>query len=147
MSKKLLVLLVSLLPSQARSAEPSPLVQVSATITEKKADGRLTVAVKLRIGKGLHLFANPAGKERLLPTRIDIQGKRQLHDVKVTYPQGKEIASLFGSYRIYEGEVVITVQVRRARGDRGPLQVLVVYQPRGMKGCLFPEVKKITVQE
>jgi len=53
-----------------------------------------------------------------------------------------------GDYKVYEGKVVITAEVERAKGDTGPLKATVKLQACNLeKGgtCLLPETVEVKV--
>jgi thiol:disulfide interchange protein len=124
--------------------------KVTAKATKPDAEGRQTVTVTMAIEKPWHAYANPVGLPDFEGNRTEVKiaskgGK--LEDVKIQYPRGKEEKdAVVGNYRIYEDKVTITGQVRRARGDTGPLEVTVKYVTCNPKGqCLPPETVKLTV--
>jgi uncharacterized protein YyaL (SSP411 family) len=111
-------------------------------------DGKQVVSVTLTIDPGWHVYANPVGSDDLASsqTSVRVTSKAKLEDVKVVYPQGKLLSdATLGNYRVYEGEVTIKANVRRAAGDTGPLEVNVEFQSCNDKQCLLPATKKLTV--
>ena len=125
--------------------------KVTAKATKPDAEGRQTVTVTMAIEKPWHAYANPVGLEDFETNRTEVKiaaktGK--LEDVKIQYPRGKEEKdAVVGTYRVYEDKVTITGQVRRAKGETGPLEVTVRYVTCHPKGqCLPPETVKLTVE-
>jgi uncharacterized protein YyaL (SSP411 family) len=113
-------------------------------------DGKQVVTITLTIDKGWHLYANPPGMEDLeaVMTKVSVSSKKELQDVKVEYPEGKEINDpAVGKYKVYEDEVKIKATVQRAAGDTGPLEVTVKFQSCNDKQCLLPATRKVTVPE
>ncbi len=102
--------------------------------------------VSVAIGRGWHIYANPAGAPELRPTTLKLDpppaGSASLVDIK--YPAGevKALAST-GSDRaaLYEGEVRIKARIRLAEGARpGPLRLTLKlnYQACNDRVCLAP---------
>jgi DsbC/DsbD-like thiol-disulfide interchange protein len=121
--------------------------KVTATATRPDAEGRQVVTVTMDIEKPWHAYANPVENEMLesAKTTVTITSKTKLEEVKITYPPGKAHVDGKETMRIYEGKVSITAQVRRAKGDTGPLNVKVQYMTCDDKQCLPPETVKLTV--
>jgi hypothetical protein len=124
-------------------------VKLTATGSKIGADGRQTVTVTMDIEDPWYAYANPVGLELLEngQTRVKIAGKTKLEEVKIAYPPGKEKVEGKDRYRVYEGKVSIVGQVRRGKGDTGPLEVTVEYMTCHPKGQgLPPETVKLKVE-
>ena len=109
-------------------------------------DGSQTLALTLTIAPEWHIGANPNG-ESGLPTTVQVSSKVKLLDARVSYPPGKLIKDQDGDYQIYEGNQTIKVQLKRAAGDSGPLEVSVKFGACSdkEKKCLPPSTVKLTV--
>ena len=90
-----------------------------------------TIRVDLAIEDGLHLQANPAGAEYLVPTSLTASG---LELRNLEYPEGQDLVAEFSGERIrvYSGAISIRAQVL----GEGTLQV--TYQACRTNGCLPP---------
>jgi len=103
----------------------------------------------LKIEKGWHVYANPSGYDAATPTEVTVSSKTKPKEVKVEYPEGKEIKDSIGemkfSYKVYEDKVSIKATVERAAGDTGPLEVTVKFQSCNDKQCLLPATKTVKV--
>ena len=136
---------------RAEAGKKKSYTKVSAKATKPDAEGRQTVTITMNIEKPWHAYANPVGNPDLDSARTEVKiGSKggKLADVKILYPPGKvEKDATVGDYRVYEDKVTITGQVRRAKGDSGPLEVVVKYMTCSPKGqCLPPETVKLTVE-
>jgi thiol:disulfide interchange protein len=136
----------------AEAGKGKTVTKVTAKATKPDGEGRQTVTVVLDIETPWYAYANPVGNKEFeqAQTSVEIKSKAgKLEDVKISYPPGKEKSDKdFGNFRIYpDGKVTITGQVRRAKGDTGPLDVVVKYMTCHPKGtCLPPETVKLTVE-
>jgi len=124
----------------AQAKKSDSVVKVEAKADKPDADGKQTITITLDIEKPWHIYANPVENEELdnAKTVVNVASKKKLENIKVTYPAGKLQKEQTGSYKIYEGKVTIKAQVKRARGDNGPLEVAVKLQACNDKTCLFP---------
>jgi hypothetical protein len=123
----------------ARPAKSDANVKVTATATKPDAGGNQVLTLNLDIAKPWHLYANPAGNEDLADSQtvVTVSAKEKPEAVKVEYPEGKLVKDpVVGDYRIYEGQVTIKAQVRRAKGDTSPLEVGIRVQTCTDKKCL-----------
>ena len=105
-------------------------------------------ARSLRIDEGWHLYANPVGSEDLTAaqTTLTVDSKVKPADVKIEYPDGKEIDDkVVGKYKVYEEKATIKATVTRAAGDSGPLELTLKFQACNDKQCLLPATKKLKV--
>ena len=130
----------------AQAKKSDSVVKVEAKADKPDADGKQTITITLDIEKPWHVYANPVENEDLAvnaQTVVNITSKNKLESVKVTYPVGKLYKDEVAQFKIYEGKVTIKAQVKRARGDNGPLEVTVKLQACNDKSCLFPaKIKK-----
>jgi uncharacterized protein len=136
----------------AGSAAAAPLksdsvVKATAVAAKPDADGKQTVTLTLSIDKGWHLYANPVGNEDLasVQTNVKVKAAGALDAVTIDYPAGKKIKdAVVGEYTIYEDKAVITINVKRAKGDDSPLDLTVKVQACSDKECLLPAEVKLT---
>lgn len=127
-------------PALAQAKKSDSVVKVQAKADKPDAKGKQTITITLDIDKSWHIYANPVENEDLanVQTVVGVASKNKLEDVKVTYPAGKLQRDNDVTYKTYEGKVTIKAQVKRARGDRGPLEVSIKLQACNDKTCLFP---------
>ncbi len=142
------VLLIGFGPSAGAGDKKKSFVKVTATATRPDAAGRQQVTITMAIDKPWYAYANPVGLEDLenAQTAVKIASRAKLEEVKVEYPPGKPKIDGPTKYNIYEDKVTIKANVRRAKGDTGPLAVTVKYMTCSPKGfCLPPETVKLQV--
>jgi DsbC/DsbD-like thiol-disulfide interchange protein len=128
-------------PALAQAKKSDSVVKVEAKADDKPdADGKQTITITITIDKDWHIYANPVENEDLVnaQTTVSITGKAKLDDVKAAYPAGKPYGDKDEKHKIYDGKVTIKAQVKRARGDNGPLEVTVKLQACSKNTCLFP---------
>jgi hypothetical protein len=134
--------------AQARAVKSDSAVKVAAAATKPDAEGNQVITLNLDIKETYHLYANPSGNEMLEDSQVvvSVAGKEKPEAVKIDYPEGKLVKdATVGDYRIYEGKATIKAQVRRARGDTGPLEVSIRVQACNNSGCLLPATIKVQV--
>jgi uncharacterized protein YyaL (SSP411 family) len=125
-------------------------VKVTAKAEPAKpgADGKQTVTITLEIDKGWHIYANPPGLDDLASsqTEVSISSEKKLKDVKIEYPEGKEVKdSVIGNYKVYDDEVSIKATIERTAADSGALEVTMKFQACNEKHCLLPATKTLKV--
>jgi DsbC/DsbD-like thiol-disulfide interchange protein len=133
----------------AQRHSPDRYLKVAATGTKLDGDGKQTVTITMAIKKGYSVYANPVKNELFGPveTVVSVSSKVNLAGLEVQYPPGNMYRDKFIpelSLMIYEGDVSISAQVRRAPGDTGPLVVEVRFTVRA-EVCLPPMSVKITI--
>src|SRR5262249_51586973 len=124
-------------------------ITTSAEPQKPGPDGKQVVTVTIQIDSGWHLYANPVGQEDLAPsqTTLTVESKTKPEDVKLDYPEGKEINdAVVGKYKVYEDKVSIKATVKRAAGDTGPLELTLKFQACTDKQCLLPATKKLKIE-
>jgi hypothetical protein len=134
--------------AHAQGKKSDAVVKVKATADKPDADGKQTVTITLDIDKRWHLYANPVGNDEFTnaQTTVTVSAGAKPEDVKIDYPAGTVLKdATLGDFKIYEGQVTIKAQVRRARGDTGPLEVSVKLQACDKGSCLLPATVKVTV--
>lgn len=131
-------------PALAQAKKSDSVVKVDIKADKPDADGKQTLTITLDIEKDWHIYANPVDNEDLsnAQTVVSVTSRGKLEDVKVAYPGGKLQADKDEKYKVYEGRVAIKAQVKRARGDNGPLEVAIKLQACNDKTCLVPATIK-----
>lgn len=131
----------------AQAKRSDAVVKAQAKADKPDANGKQTVTVTLAIDDGWHAYANPVPQDFPgIPVSIDVEGKVKPKDVKVEYPKGKEVKdAMLGSYRVYEKTAVIKVNVERAKGDEGPLNLNIKVQACNDRVCLREATLKVNV--
>jgi hypothetical protein len=134
-------------PALGQAKKSESVVKATATADKPDTDGKQTVTITLDIEKPWHLYANPVGNEDLasVQTVVTVSSKVKPESVKVDYPAGKQHTDKDGKYNVYEGKVTIKAQVKRAKGDSGPLEVNIKLQACDNRSCLFPSTVKVPV--
>lgn len=138
------------LPAQDGPTRSDAVVKIVAKSSPEKpgADGKQEVTVTMTIDKGWHLYANPPGQEDFVTSQtvMNVEAKQPVKDVKVTYPEGKEIIDpTLGRYRVYEDKVVLKATLQRTAGDSSPLELKLRFQSCNDRQCLLPASKTVTV--
>jgi DsbC/DsbD-like thiol-disulfide interchange protein len=136
-------------PLLAQAKKSDSKVKAVVKAGKPDADGNQTIDVILNIEAGWHLYANPVGNETFAEAKtiVTVSGKAKPRAVKITYPKGKLYRDevLKEAFFVYEGQVTIPVQVQRAAGDTGPLQVMVQVNACDEKQCLQTGKINLTV--
>lgn len=133
----------------AQAKKSDSVVKVAVKADDKPdAEGKQTLTITLDIHKDWHVYANPVRNEDLenAQTVVRVVGKNRLEDVKIAYPPGKAHGEKDTRHNIYDGKVTIKAQVKRTRGDDGPLEVTVQFQACDKSTCLFPATIKKEVR-
>lgn len=130
-------------------------VTVSASATMPDADGKQTVTVTLDIDKGWRILANPVGKERFESWRTVVSLKPAIKpaSLRIEYPPGKlfrDPQAPEADFRYYDGKTEIKAFLQRSPGDKGPIEVEVVFVAAsdGVQGettLFFPKQLKLKV--
>ncbi len=131
-------------PVLAQAKKSDSVVKVEAKADRPDADGKQTITITLDIEHPWHVYANPVENEDLTPaqTIVSVASRVKLDNVKVDYPAGKLQKDNDEKFKIYEGKVTIKAQVKRAKGDNGPLEVTIKLQACNDKTCLVPATIK-----
>lgn len=127
-------------------------VRVTSESTGPAADGQQTITIKVAMDKSRewHIYAHTLPAEFPgVPTTVTVE-RLKPEQVHVDYPEGRLVKdATLGDYHVYEHELAIKVSVRRAAGDRGPLELNVKFQAcwESQNGgqCLLPATVKLTV--
>ena len=130
------------------------MVKVTASADKPAADGTQVVTVTMVIEKAWHAYANPIENEMLdtAKTVVKVSGKGEPKVEKIDYAKGVKVEDkIVGDYMVYEGTVTIKATVKRAAGDKEPLEVSVKFMAceEGKNGkpgrCLLPATVTIKV--
>jgi DsbC/DsbD-like thiol-disulfide interchange protein len=135
--------------ARAQLKKSDSVVKIEAKAGDIGAGGTQDVTVTLTIDKGWHLYANPVGNEDLTDNQVlvTLSSKNKLQDVKVEYPEGKQVRDkTVGDYKTYEGTVTIKASVKRAKGDTEPIEVSVRLQACDARTCLLGTTVKVTAK-
>jgi DsbC/DsbD-like thiol-disulfide interchange protein len=125
-------------------------VKLTATAGKLDGSGKQTITLTAVINKGWHIYANPVGNEDLAAaaTVIKVVAKAKPQEIKVNYPAGTEANDkVIGKYRYYEDKVEIPIDIQRAEGDTGPLEISVRFMACNKSGvCKLPATVKLAVK-
>jgi len=135
-------------PAQGGGKKSDAEVKAAAKADPTGRDGKQTIHLTLTINKGWYIYANPVGNEDFAANATTVSVKSKLQAIDIVYPAGKlKKDNVVGDYRIYEDQVTIPIQVRRAPGDAGPLELNVRVNACNTKMfCLPPGTIKVTVR-
>jgi thiol:disulfide interchange protein len=123
-------------------------VKAKATASKLGDDGKQVLTITMEIDPKYHLYANPVGHPDFADneTTVSVTGKTKPESVKVDYPAGEtKKDKTVGDYKIYKKTVTIKATVQRAKGDTGPLDVVIKVQACDEKACLMPGKIKLSV--
>jgi uncharacterized protein YyaL (SSP411 family) len=132
----------------AKKSDAVVKITAKADPAEPGEDGKQVVTVTVEIDKGWHIYANPAGNDDVasVQTEVSVAAKTKPKDVKVEYPEGKEIKdAVVGNYKVYEDKTTIKATVKRAAGDTSSLEVTVRFQACNDKQCLLPATRTVKI--
>lgn len=99
-------------------------------------------AVLLKVEPGLHVNANPASESWLIATEASLEAGEGVSLRRAFYPEAleKEFGFYSGPLRVYEGEVVIGLEIEigpDVAGDRD-LEIRIRYQACNDEACFAP---------
>jgi uncharacterized protein YyaL (SSP411 family) len=119
---------------------------VKITATQEKADGKQVVTVRITTYAPWHVYANPTGNPMVLGrTEVTVRAGGKPVEAMVVYPEGSKIEDKdFGTYRVYDGEVIIKATL--AQPAEGPLEVAVKVQACKTGTCLLQTTLKAAVK-
>lgn len=131
----------------AQPKKSDTVVKATADAGKLEANGKQTVTLTLKIDDGWHLYANPVPKDFPgIPVEVTVDAKVKPSNVNVEYPKGKLVKdAMFGDHQVYEKTAVIKVNVERAKGDTGPLNLNIKVQTCNDRTCLTPGIIKLNV--
>ena len=120
------------------------LVTATAKIKTPAKGNHIDVEVQVKIAKGWHINANPAGQDNLIPTTITVAEEAPVEITQVNYPKGKSIVFEFSSeaVNVYEGTFTIPLQLTQKPNTvikkTVPIMLKLDYQPCNETECSFP---------
>jgi len=122
-------------------------VKIVAAAEKPNAEGVQVVQLTLTIDEGWHLYANPVPKDFPgIPVTVSIDAKNKSKIIQVEYPKGKPVRdAIVGDHQVYEGKIVITAKLSRAKDDMAPPDLQVKVQACNKEKCLLPGTVKVTV--
>jgi DsbC/DsbD-like thiol-disulfide interchange protein len=134
-------------PAQAGGKKSDTEVKATAKADRPDNEGKQTIHLTLTINKGWYIYANPVGNEDFAANATTVTIKPKPQAVAIAYPPGKvKKDTVIGDYRVYEDQVTIPIQIQRAAGDKGPLELDVRVNACNTKMfCLPPGILKVTV--
>ncbi|GAC1451194.1 MAG: thioredoxin domain-containing protein [Isosphaeraceae bacterium] len=145
-------------PTAALSGEPSEtndVVTVAASVKEREkiSPGQeFDVELILSVKKGWHTYANPAGVEDVLPSRVTLDPGQGATLVRVDYPKGEaKVLASSGKEKVslYEGKTSLRARVKLNPSVATPPPALgftVHYQACDDRSCLAPARLRVKAQ-
>lgn len=145
-----LLAIVLLLASAARvaRADDTPLTATAASV-KVKAGQSVTIALKLSIASGWHIFGPEPKVEGVRPSALAVSTAPGLAVSPVRMPAARKVRveALGADANVYEGVITVPVTVKAASGATvGPrtLEATLSYQACSEKQCLMP--RKLVVK-
>ena len=136
---------------QALSSEEEVLT-LAASIPSKRdisTGNPFDVEVRLEIGEGWHINANPPSLELLIPTTVSVRPDASVEILSVTYPKGKPFHTAFSEtpISVYEGNITVELKLKLKPGETiekaFPMNVDVCYQACDEHRCTPPSTATI----
>lgn len=112
--------------------------------------GTATAVLPLRVGEGLHVQANPAGLEYLIPLELRVRAADGLSPGAPVYPKGRKLrlkGSDFDLF-VYSGDIELTLPFSAstdAEKGRADLTGWVHYQGCDDRTCFAPDSIRVLV--
>lgn len=128
------------------------LVTATAKITSPPKSKQIDVVVQVKIAKGWHINANPAGQDNLIPTTITVSEDAPIEISPVQYPKGKSMVFEFSteSVNVYEGTFTIPLKIKQKPNTvlkkDVPIILKLDYQPCNETECSFPQTLDIPLK-
>ncbi len=121
-------------------------IKATAVLGKAGPDGKQMLTLTIDIDKGWYIYANPVGNEMFEPnrTKITVKAKDKVA-ASINYPPGTEKTIDKDKYRVYEGRVVIQIELTRANGDNSSLEVGITVNACDKDNCLLTGTKKLNV--
>ncbi|MSU77374.1 MAG: hypothetical protein EXS16_04670 [Gemmataceae bacterium] len=109
---------------KAQSPIWAKVVEFKAEPIKVGADGVEIVSIRMKIHPEFHIYATPQPDEilRSVEMRLTIKSKDPKTQSEVRYPKAIEVKEGSIHWTKYEGNIVITGLVRRAKGDTSQLE-------------------------
>ena len=121
------------------------LVTATAKIKTPVKGKQIDVEVQVKIAKGWHINANPAGQDNLIPTTITVAENAPIEISQVQYPKGKSVVFEFSpdAVNVYEGTFTIPLKIQQKPNvvlkKDVPIILKLDYQPCNETECSFPQ--------
>ena len=135
------------------NSEPPSAAVVAATAKVKgKSDEIFNVELQLKIARGWHINANPAGQDFLIPTTVELDANAPVKIVDIAYPKGRSTRFEFSDQplNVYEESLTISLRLKQKpnvqRKKNAPITLKLTYQPCNDTECLFPETLDISLE-
>ena len=112
----------------------------------------IDVEVQVKIAKGWHINANPAGQDNLIPTTITVAEDAPVGISQVQYPKGKSVVFEFSpeAVNVYEGTFTIplklTLKPNTVIKKTIPIILKLDYQPCNETECSFPQTLDVPLK-
>ena len=89
------------------------LVTATAKVKTPIKGKQIDVEIQVKIAKGWHINANPAGQDNLIPTTITVTEDAPIEISQVQYPKGKSVVFEFSpeAVNVYEGTFTIPLKI------------------------------------
>ena len=128
------------------------LVTATAKIKTPAKGNYIDVEVQVKIAKGWHINANPAGQENLIPTSITVAEDSPIEISQVQYPKGKSVVFEFSpeAVNVYEGTFTIPLKIKQKPNTvikkAVPIILKLDYQPCNETECSFPQTLDVPLK-
>lgn len=128
------------------------LVTATAKIKTPAKGNHIDVEVQVKIAKGWHINANPAGQDNLIPTTITVAEDAPVGISQVQYPKGKSVVFEFSpeAVNVYEGTFTIplklTLKPNTVIKKTVPIILKLDYQPCNETECSFPQTLDVPLK-
>lgn len=140
----LAVSLAVLLQQDAGRASREFPVRMQVQADPAATDHTQRIRVTLTIADGYHIFAVPLGIEEVFnDTLLTLSVK----SAKIAYPPGEPVkCEPLGTYYVYRKQVTLDAVIKRAAGDKTPVEVRMRVRPLESTGCRWlTRILKATV--
>lgn len=146
------LLTLLLIPLQASSASRrAPVLSIEQPSTPVlKPGSTIEIPILVSIADDLHVQANPASQENLIPLQLKLEAQPGLSMGQVVYPKGKpfQVKSTSKPLATYEGDIEVKASMTAERGakpgDR-ELKGVARYQACTQETCLFPANQEFSI--
>ncbi len=128
------------------------LVTATAKIKTPAKGNHIDVEVQVKIAKGWHINANPAGQDNLIPTTITVAEDALVKISQVQYPEGKSVVFEFSpeAVNVYEGTFTIPMKLTQKPNTvlkkTVPIILKLDYQPCNETECSFPQTLDVPLK-
>lgn len=128
------------------------LVTATAKIKTPVKGKQIDVEVHVKIAKGWHINANPAGQDNLIPTTITVNKDAPIVISQAQYPKGKSVVFEFSpeAVNVYEGTFMIPLKIQQKPNTviekDIPIILKLDYQPCNETECSFPQTLDVPLK-